>query len=132
MVVQQVVQKLLHNLVLRESSIIVISGIEILVRLNNRGEEILLSTPVYNGGNYIPNKVREAVANKKLIKSELMNIELITDEDKFEIILQYKDRADHLDLRKFKEDLEEFAWLAEEWRFRLDEEDHNDRLHVRV
>lgn len=132
MIVQQEVQKLFHNLIHRESGIIVVGGSEILVRMIDHGEKIKLTTPVYVGGNYLPSKVRHAASNINLIRSELINYELIIDEEKFEVILKYVEDTNSLDLNKLKEDLEEFAWLADEWRLLLDQEDHNDRIHVRV
>ncbi len=130
MVVQQEVQKLLHSLVIRESSMITIGSSEILVRLINKGDKVLLTTPVYYGGNYIPQKVREAATERRLIQSELISAELVINQDKFEIYLEYSEDAKNLDIDRFKEDLEEFAWLADEWRLILDQEDYNDRLHI--
>ena len=119
MIVQQEVQKLFHNLLHREAGIIVVDGSEILVRMIDHGEKVKLTTPVYWGGNYIPSRVRQAAGNKNLIKSELISFKLIIDEEKFEIFLQYIEDTETLDLNKLKDDLEEFAWLADEWRLLL-------------
>lgn len=132
MIVQQEVQKLFHNLIHQEAGIIVVDGSEILVRMMDHGERVKLTTPVYCGGNYIPSKVRLAASNKRLIKSELISVELVIDEEKFEIFLRYIEDTNSLDLNRLKDDLEEFAWLADEWRLLLDQEDLNDRVHVRV
>lgn len=111
---------------------IVVGRSEILVRMMDHGEKVKLTTPVYYGSNYIPARVRQAVSNKKLIRSELINFQLIVDEEKFEIFLQYIEDTHTLDLNRLNQDLEEFAWLADEWRLLLDQEDQNDRIHVRV
>lgn len=132
MTVQHEVQKLFHSLIHRESGIIVVGGSEILVRMIDHGEKIKLTTPVYCGGNYMPAKVRQAASNKNLIRSDFINYELIIKEQTFEVILVYVEDTHALDLKRLKEDLEEFAWLADEWRLLLDQEDHNDRIHVRV
>jgi hypothetical protein len=132
MLVQQEVQKLFHNLIHRESGIIVVGRSEILVRMIDHGEKVLFTTPVYYGSNYLPTKVRQAAANKNLIRSEFLNYSLSIDEEKFEVILRYCEEPHALDVNRLKDDLEEFAWLADEWRLLLDQEDHNDRIHVRA
>lgn len=132
MIVQQEVQKLFQNLIHQEAGIIVVDGSEILVRMMDHGEKVKLTTPVYCGGNYIPSKVRQAASKPNLIKSEFIHVELIVDEEGFEIFLRYIEDTHSLDLNRLKDDLEEFAWLADEWRLLLDQEDQNDRVHVPV
>lgn len=129
MVVQQEVQKLFQNLAYREAAFITVGSVEILVRSIEDGKQLVITTPIYSGGNYIPSKVRHAVALNS-IQSKLIHPKLIIDEDKFEIYLRYTADKPEISLEALKEDLEEFAWLAEEWRIILDEEDRNDRVHI--
>lgn len=131
MVVQQEVQELFQNLIHREAAIIVVGGSEILVRTADDGQLLLITTPVYCGGNYIPSRVRHAVALNS-VQSKLIRPKLIIDEDRFEIFLRYIEERRDLSLETLKADLEEFAWLADEWRTILDEEDRNDRVHIVV
>ena len=98
----------------------------------NHGSKILLSTPVYFGGNFIPSSVRKCASLKHPFKewSDIQTM-LHIDENKFEISLRYLGDIETLNTRNFNEVLEEFSGIADRWRLILDEHDRNDLVYVR-
>jgi len=98
----------------------------------DHGSKIVLSAPVYFGGNFIPSSVRKCASQKHPFKewSDIKTM-LYIDENKFEITLRYLGDLEALNTRNFNEILEEFSVLADKWRLVLDENDRNDLVYVR-
>lgn len=132
MIMQNELKKLFHQLVREETAQIELGGSSITVRVLDQASTFSLTTPVYFGGNFIPKSVRRCVSLKAPFAPERLKTHLTVDENNFKIFLHYLGSLDHLNGEKFKELLEEFSWLADEWRLYLDEHDRNDLVHVRI
>ena len=132
MVLQKELKRLFHQLVRGDVAQIALGGSDITVRILDHTSTFSLTTPVYFGGNFIPKSVRRCLSQKAPFAHENIKTNLSLDENNFKVYLNYLGSLDHLNGEKFKELLEEFSWLADEWRLFLDEHDKNDLIHVRV
>lgn len=125
-------KKLFHQLVREDMAQIELGGSNIFVRILDNVSTFSLTTQVYFGGNFIPKSVRRCLSQKAPFVHEKIKTNLSIDEANFKIFLNYLGTLDNLNGEKFKELLEDFSWLADEWRLYLDEHDKNDLVHVRV
>jgi len=132
MIIEKELKKLFHQLVESDLAHIDIMGSSITVRIFDQAHKISLTTPVYNGGNYIPNSVRECIASPAPFDRGNVPTSLTIDEENFQIILHYIGIANIVNNQNFIDLVEEFCWLAEEWRYYLDEHDKKDRVHIPV
>jgi|688.fasta_scaffold03877_8 hypothetical protein len=125
------IKAVFHQLAQGDIAQIELGGSNITIRVLDRDSTFSLTTPVYFGGNFIPKSVRHCLSQKAPFAKEGLKTQLSIDENNFKIFLNYLGSLDHLNGEKFKNLLEEFCWLADEWRFYLDEHDKNDLVHVR-
>ncbi len=132
MIMQKDLKKLFHQLGKEEFAQIELAGSNITIRVLDHSSMFSLSTPVYFGGNFIPKSVRHCISQKVSFASPGLKTNLSIDEGNFLIYLNYLGAVENLNGERFKELLEDFSILAEEWRLYLDEHDKNDLLHVRV
>ena len=130
MVIEQEVKRLFQNLTTKSSSYITIGESQIYVSISDFGSVITLSTSVFEGGNYIPGSVRACIKKQPPFYSKMIATELLVSEEKFQITLHYKGPAQRIDRAMLKNILEEFAYLSDEWRLLLDEQDRNDHVHI--
>jgi hypothetical protein len=131
MIVEKELRKLLHQLVKEEIAQITLGGSEITVHVFDNSTKIFLSSSVYFGGNFIPKSVRASLTKKPAFGAGHLVTYLSVDEENFRISLNYLGGLEHLNKRMFVDMLEDFSWLADEWRLYLDEHDKNDLIHVR-
>jgi hypothetical protein len=133
MIIEKELRKLLHRLIKEEVAQIHLGASDVNVRVYDNATKISLSSPVYLGGNFVPISVRKCVSAKPLFeKKGTIKTYLYLDEENFQVALHYVGGLEHLNKRMFIDLLEEFSWLADEWRLYLDEHDKNDLIHVRV
>lgn len=132
MIVEKDLKKLFEELCCHDMGTISISGSPVTVRVFDQGSKLALATEVYNGGNYIPQSVRRCLLQKPPFRPAVIKTYLNVDENNYQISLNYLGPVDQISEPKFRDILEEFSWLAEEWRLFLDEHDKNDLVHVRV
>lgn len=132
MVVDRELRHLVEHLIHGELSTIFVFGNPINVSLTDHETMVSLSAPVYEGGNYIPGSVRECLKVRAPFQSNLLKTFFKVDEDRFHISLNYSGTLDSLDQEGFKELLEEFGHLTEEWRLYLDDHDKRDLIYVPV
>jgi hypothetical protein len=125
-------KRLFEELSTHESTVITLSTLPISVRVFDKGEKLALATAVYEGGNYIPQSVRRCLNKTTPLRPTSIKKFLNVDEGRYQISLNYLGQLDHLNDRRFRDLIEEFSFLAEEWRLFLDEHDKNDLVHVRV
>ncbi len=123
---------LFQQLIKDDMAQIELGGSNITIRVLDHASTFSLSTPVYFGGNFIPKSVRHCLSQKTPFPQTGIKTNLSIDEANFKIYLNYFGALEHLNGDKFRELLEDFSWLADEWRFYLDEHDKNDLVHVRV
>lgn len=132
MLAQKELKRLFHQLLQNEIAQIELGGSNITIRFHADESKFSLSTPVYLGGNFIPKSVRKCLSHKTPFASENIKTFMTVDENSFRIDLNFIGTMENLSGEKFKELLEEFSWLADEWRLFLDDHDKNDIIHVRV
>lgn len=109
-----------------------LAGSVITIKVWDEGQKLHLSAPVYWGGNYIPKSVRGCLIKRAPFDEKVILTSLSLDEAKFEITLVFQGSTDFMDGDKFSELLQEFSFLASEWREWLDQHDKNDLVHVHV
>ena len=132
MIVEKEFRKLVHQLLKEEIAQIVIGNSEVTVHVFDHAMKISLSSTVYFGGNFIPKSVRKCITTTPLFEKGAIKTSLLVDEENFRISLNYLGGLNHLNKRMFVDLLEEFSWLADEWRLYLDEHDKNDLIYVHV
>lgn len=130
MIVEKEFRKLVSQLVKEEIAQIVLGHSEVTVHVLDNASKISLSSSVYFGGNFIPKSVRKSITQTPSFEKGLMKTSLVVDEENFRISLNYLGGLNHLNKRMFVDLLEEFSWLADEWRLYLDEHDKNDLVYI--
>ncbi len=125
-------RKLFEDLKKNEQSVLFLSEYDINVQIFIDSGKLLLTTPVYFGSNYIPGSVRNGIKKTPpFTKDRIMRTSLKVDEKHFRIFLQYLGAVEVFNSEKFVHLIEDFHYLAEEWRIYLDEHDKNDLVHIR-
>jgi hypothetical protein len=132
MIVEKEFRKLVHQLVKEEVAQIVLGHSEITVHVFDNAAKISLASTVYFGGNFIPKSVRRCMSQSLAFQKGHIKTFFNIDEENFRITLNYIGGLSHLNKRMFVDLLEEFSWLADEWRLYLDEHDKNDLVYVHV
>jgi hypothetical protein len=132
MLLEKDVQKLFHQLVKNDHAQISLEGSNIAIRILEDATKLSLSTPVYYGGNYIPNSVRRSLKEDAPYEDASISTYLTIDESQYQIDLNYLGNIDHFDNEQFRILLEEFAWIASEWKYYLDNNDKKDLIYVPV
>lgn len=133
MLLEKEYQKLIHDLLTHERGQIFLSGSDISVTVFDHSSKMSLATPVYFGSDYIPKSVRSGVSKSPPFeKNQSIRTYLTIDEENHRIFLHYLGTIETLNSAKFTNLLDDFSYLAGEWRIYLDEHDKNDLIHVRV
>ena len=101
------------------------------VHLFDHGSKLILSVPVYEGGNFIPLSVRNSLLKPLPFKAPPLKTLFKVDEDHFQISLNYLGHLGHFNQRMFIDLIEDFSELADQWRLYLDDDDKKDLIHVR-
>ncbi len=132
MIIEKDLHKLFQQLTHDQVSQIDVNGANVVIRLVESGSKLAFSTPVYYGGNFIPSSVRQCLKQRNPFINSIGTF-LTVDEKEYQIFLNYEGPFNlHIDKRLFLGLLEEFQWLADEWRAFLDEHDKNDLIYVRA
>lgn len=131
MLVNKDLKKLFSELNRNSQAELSLAGSVITIKVWDGGQKLYLSAPVYWGGNYIPKSVRSCLAKRAPFDEKVILTSLAVDEAKFEVTLVYQGSTVYLDGEKFNDLLQEFSFLAAEWREWLDQHDKNDLVHVR-
>lgn len=132
MLVQKDLRKLFHQLLQNEIAEVELGGSRITIRFDPAESKFLLTTPVYSGGNFVPQSVRQCLNHKLPFAQEHLKTYLSLKEEQFEINLNYVGTLNNLTNEQFRDLLEDFTWLSDEWRAFLDDHDKNDIVHVRI
>lgn len=132
MLIEKELKKIFRQLLQDDIAHIDVDGFDVTVRVFDQASKLSLSTPVYFGGNFIPKSVRTSLSQKVPFARDHVKAYLSVDENNYQINLNYLGRLNGLQNETFKGLLEDFSWLASEWRLFLDEHDKNDLIHVRV
>ncbi len=111
-------------------STVVVFGNPISVSVVDHGTKLFLASSVFEGGNYIPQSVRGCLIREAPFGSSYIKTFFKVDENHFSVSLHYVGSLDQLKDAEFRNLLEEFGYLTEEWRLYLDEHDKNDLVHI--
>lgn len=131
MLAHKELQKVYQNLLSQNYAQLFINGSDITLTIFDDSSKISLTTPVYFGGNYIPNSVRVAIKkHPPFEKYQSIKTSLTINEDDFRIFLNYLDTTEALNNEKFTHLLEDFCHIAEEWRIYLEEHDKEDLIYI--
>lgn len=132
MIIHKEIQKLFQDLSGKQSVSFNYDGAPLTMSVLDHGSQFLLSSSVYKGGNYIPASVRKCLTVKNAFPLAPLKTTLEVDEEHFEIFLHYQGAYSTLNQVRFHNLLEDFNLIADAWRLKLDENDKNDLIHVRV
>lgn len=132
MLVEKEIQKLYQQLLQDDVVHVNVGRSDITVRAFDHASKLSLSTPVYEGGNFIPKSVRASLSKSVPFARENLKTYLSVDEPSYQVALNYLGRLENFHNDSFRELLEEFGGLADDWRLYLDEHDKNDLVHVHV
>lgn len=132
MIVGQDVNKILSRLLYGNIINLRLGDAVISMQAVDDNSKLVLSTQVYNGGNFIPGSVRRCAKSGAHKIGNLMHTVLSIDERQFQIFLKYHGLIKDLTPENFVMLIEEFNQEAEEWRVYLDEHDRNDLIYVPV
>jgi len=130
MLIEQEVQRLFTELVQYDRTQIELGGEVVTITTFDNGAKFLLSTPVFKGGSYIPQSVRHCLSKGLQIGDGSIRCFPKIEEEQFTVYLHYLGVTRGLNPDRFRELLEEFAWIADEWRYLLDEHGKRDLIHV--
>lgn len=133
MLVQKDLMKLFQQLIHDESVHFNVDGIDILIRVFDNSSKLFLTTPVFIGGNFIPKSVRQCLSQKApFYREDQIKTYLTVDEERYQVFLNCISVLEACHNGDLKNQLEEFSWLADQWRNYLEEHGKNDLIHVRV
>ncbi len=130
MLIADELQKLFPELFRDESTQITFDVSDVSVRIFGRQKNVSLSTPVYFGGNYIPQSVRLSLNQSLPLQNMTLKTFFSIDEENFRIYLHHNNVLESMNDASFRDLLDDFIWIAEEWRLFLDENDRNDLVYV--
>ncbi len=132
MVLEKDIKDLLNHLLNHEMAQLDLNGSKITVEASHGAGRLSLSTPVYHGDNYVPPSVRLCLKPEYTGPASHIRTNLSLDEENYLISLHHMSSLQAIDNRNFVRLLEEFSWIAEEWRQILDDNDRRDLVHVRM
>ena len=132
MLLEKDLRKIFKQLVSDDVAHVQLGDSDITIQVHDNSSKLSLLASVFEGGNFIPKSVRDCTLGKAPFISEHIKAGLVFDEDHFRIFLRYLGRVESLNHESFKALLEEFGWLADEWRIFLEDHGKQDLVHVRV
>lgn len=109
-----------------------LQGNPVSIQILDNASKLMLTAPVYTGSNYIPKSVRKSISEAVPFDQHMIRTYMHVIEDQYKIILHYLGRVEDLNHNNFHQILEEFCFLAEEWREFLDRHDKNDLIHIKA
>ncbi len=130
MIIESELDRLIHQLIKDEIAEIKLGDSNIIVHVFERATKISLTSAVYVGENFIPMSVRKSLSTQPDFAKGALSNRLSLDEKNYRIQLHYTGNLSNLNKRMFVDLLEEFSWLAEQWRLFLDEHDKQDLVYA--
>lgn len=92
---------------------------------------VYLATPIFDGGNYVPQSVRRAVGQAGLhAQGGGVGVALAIDEARFQVVLHYRTEEGVTNPDALGHIMDEFLALADEWHRLLDEYGEQDLIYV--
>lgn len=134
MLVEEKLKKVFTDLMCEKGNMqVFLNEQDITVSVFDNSSKLVLTTPVYFGGGYIPKSVRVGVSKTPPFdKNQTIRTTLSIDEENFRVFLKFVGTTETLNSERFVHLMEDFCYLAEEWRIYLDEHDKKDLVYVRI
>lgn len=130
MLLEQEVHRIFSDLAHHAEAEVQMGGASIILQVFDHGTKVLLTTPVFSGERYIPQSVRHCVSEGFQVGDPSIRTFLKIDEQQFRVLLHYLGVLSTMNEGRVRVLLEEFHWIAEEWRAILDERGRRDLIHV--
>jgi len=130
MLMENNLEKVITHLLHHDDVQIEVNGVEITVHVVDDASKIFLSSLIYKGDGYIPLSVRDCLKKEAPFTSNRLNIYPALHEKKFSVTLHFMGSVEYSP-DSVGDLLNEFAFVANEWRAFLDEHDKNDLVHAR-
>lgn len=124
-------QKFIDELLHKEVADFDVGGFTVSVYVLENGHALHLKTSVYNGHNYIPPSVREGLNSQPPFSYGALSAKLTLSEESFQIHLNYRTELSSFESHKFFNLLDEYSWLAHQWRDFFDDQDRKDLIYVK-
>lgn len=131
MIREKAISSVLDELKHRGAAEINYLGSEVDARYGVDSARLSLTTMVYRGGSFVPQSVRDCLYETPPLPPTDISTSLQLDEKSGQIHLQYVGALEPFDSHYFVHILEQFCFLADEWRTIIDENDKRDLIHVR-
>jgi hypothetical protein len=131
MLAEKDLKKIYQKLLQEDIVHVEVGGTDVTLRIFDNASKLALSTTVFHGGNYIPKSVRNSISQRAPFPTDIKTY-LTVDENQYQILLNYLGTLDYLHQDSFKKLLENFSWVADEWRLYLEDRGKNDLIYVRV
>lgn len=125
------IRDLIEELKLKQRIRITFKGNEIFLEMKEDGDRIHFLTSVFEGENYIPPSVRNAIKQKVPFMDNFFKAYLTIDEAQFKVLLHHDEPSQTASTDLFSQ-IDRFSFLAEEWRDFLDRNGKGDLVPVRV
>ena len=132
MVLEKSIKDLLNHLLHHDVALMDLNGSQITVEATHGEDRLSLSTAVYQGDNYVPPSVRLCLTRSYPGPTSHIRTNLALNEENFTISLHHVSALGSFTNQSLVRLLEEFSWIAEEWRQILDDNDRRDLVYVRV
>src|SRR5580704_3143027 len=116
MIEEKQIKQIFRELVDHEWVQLTLDGTPVTIKIFDNASKLMLATPVYVGGNYIPKSVRKSLSEPVSFDARIIRTYMHIIEEEYQILLHYLGRIEDLDQRNFQHLLEEFCKLAEKWR----------------
>lgn len=133
MLIEKELEKIFHDLVTLDKTQVFLSENDVTISSFDHASKLILTTPIYFGGNYIPQSVRHGITKTPPFeRCQTIKTFFTVDEGNFRIFLNFRGTTDDMNNKKFIHLLEDFCYLADEWRIYLDEHDKNDLIYIKA
>jgi hypothetical protein len=112
---------LFERSVLRYLGVIDIGEVSIKCSINLDTDNLLFSTILYSSNSKIPENILERANTKVVFAPGTSKAKITIDEESQVIYLSFEEHLEQVNYSRFTEQLDEFAWLAKEYKKILNE-----------
>ncbi len=130
MITQQKIKTVLDELQENGAADISVFGGRVQAKYFPQDAKLTLTTKIYDGVNFFPKSVRDCLKKEPPMPPADIQTYTTLEEESFQAFLHYLGSVERVDAEKLRKLLEEFGWIAEEWRYYLDDCDKKDLIHV--
>jgi len=126
------IEEIVFQLFMNLETNIVVDGEHLSMSLSKDMKRLKLSTVIFRGDNFIPLSIRRALRAETIFNISLISTTFSIDEATHEISLTFTQNLDESGLEDFDEWLEDYFWIAREWRFILEKYGKEDLVFAYV